>query len=171
MQIDQLKTLLLDSLGPYLGGTDNIQQFALLLETLLTPDNLIFLLVLFLHQLIGMIWYSPLMYQKQYMAGTRQEKGSAVKWYAPIICFALGGIELAGLKWIWELTNALTMREHLIQVAWIWLLFIFPTVSLHFLFDKRPRVLLKIYLLHHLVAALAAAALFVYLPTLDFFKF
>ena len=120
-----------------------------------------------LYNIIGGLWYSPVLFQRTFLQTTPFKKDADMKPWMLLATFILGGLEVFGLYH--ALFNVVGVKGG----AWreggwwgylIWQFFVFPSMAVHYLFDRsRPVKHLLLVSGHHLTTMVLEGFLMTYL--------
>ncbi len=110
---------------------------------------------------VGSLWYSPMLFAKQWMKLSGQKEmgmkgGSMFTMYGMTTLAAL--IEAYVLAMFMRYVGATTVSEGLMVAAWAWVGFTAATALPNYVFGGRPRNLYILDMGYHLVAILAMGA-------------
>lgn len=125
--------------------------------SLLNQLNYVAILVAaILYFVVGALWYSPLLFGKQWMAavGFTDEDvqgGSAVIYLYPLLFYVIAAIVMALLVSALQITN---VAEGIFLAGLGWLGFLLPSMGASMVFESRPTKLFLIYSGYHLVGFL-----------------
>lgn len=114
---------------------------------------------------IGMVWYSPLVFGNMWMKLAGIPKNSKKVPVVPMISSLVGAAVLAYvLMHVLVYSSADTVADGVITAFWMWLGFVAPTIVVGGLYEGKDVKLLGINLGHHLVFMLAMGAILMWWP-------
>ena len=114
---------------------------------------------------VGMAWYSPLLFAKPWMRLSGMaigeipdaKKKGMVKTYAPAFVNCL--LMASGLGYLLNLSGVVEIREAMILVAVAWLAFVAPVLLSSVLWERKPFALYLINVGYYLVSFLLMGAI------------
>jgi hypothetical protein len=115
----------------------------------------------FLYNLIGTLWYSPLLFARTFLRTTHWPKGKKREMTLGMLLgsMAMGLLEVLGLLYLLHQSNIDTTWGGLKVGYLIWQFFVFPSMAVHYFFDRRPLEHLAMVTSHHLVSLTLEGAL------------
>lgn len=120
-----------------------------------------------LNNIVGALWYSPVLFQRTFLLTTPMRKDAEMKLWMILASLILGALEVFGL--FHALFNVIGVKggEWKVGMWWaylIWQFFIFPSMAVHYIFDpSRPVKHLALVGGHHLATMVLEAGLMCYL--------
>lgn len=120
--------------------------------------------------LVGMVWYSPLLFAKPWMAlsgmspedcKARQKKGMAPLMIA---AFAMCLLMAFAFGYVVTRTNSGSLVDAMRKAALLWGGFVVPVLAAGVLWEKKPLALFFINAGHYLVTLLVISAIIVTFP-------
>ena len=104
------------------------------------------------NNIIGMLWYSPLMFMNTFLETTNRDPNANMSATILILVNVLAVIECFGLFKVFKFMNGRTLTDGALYGYLIWQFFVFPAFAVHHLFDTKPVKHLFLIAGHHLVA-------------------
>ena len=119
-----------------------------------------------LNNIIGALWYSPVLFQRTFLLTTPRMRDAEMKAWMILATFILGALEVFGLFHALFTVIGLKGGEWREGMWWgylIWQFFILPSFAVHYIFDERPVKHLALVSGHHLATLVLEGALMAYL--------
>lgn len=111
------------------------------------------------NNIIGMLWYSPLLFLKTMIETTHLDPtGANMSLGIVLATNVLALMECFGMYYALSILRVSTVAEGVKYGFLLWQFFIFPTFSVHYLYDRRPVKHLAMYAGHHLVNMIVQGA-------------
>ena len=125
-----------------------------------SPNILAIVGVTVLHFVIGMLWYSPLVFGKLWMRSLGKTKKDMKKSGPAMIIHVVASLILvAVLAYFVSLGQATTAVDGATIGFWIWLGFIATTSLATYMFENRNMNLYYIYMFYQLIALVFGGAI------------
>ena len=114
---------------------------------------------------IGMVWYSPMVFGNMWMKLAGIPKNSKKVPVVPMISSLVGAAVMAYvLMHVLVYSSADTVADGVIAAFWMWLGFVLPTIVVHGLYENRDPQLMGLNAAYNLVYMLAMGAILMWWP-------
>ncbi|MBI4019754.1 MAG: DUF1761 domain-containing protein [Candidatus Aenigmarchaeota archaeon] len=115
-----------------------------------------------LNIVIGMLWYSPLLFGRKWLSAMGLKKGEMKKEgmaKVHVLMFIAALIMSYVLATFIDFTAATTAMQGVATGFWVWIGFVATTLLPVYIFENRPKQLYGIYAAYQLVFLLVAGAM------------
>ena len=114
---------------------------------------------------IGMVWYSPLVFGTMWMKLAGVPKNVQKVPVVPMVSSVVGAAVMAYvLMHVLVYSSADTVADGVITAFWMWLGFVAPTIVVHGLYEKSDPKLMGLNLGYNLVSMLAMGTILMWWP-------